>query len=341
MTQTKNPRGVLRPHHKHTSRQHRSGSIVALCLGIGFATIHWLLTKEISVWAIGPNGNRSAASLSPRQYSMALTASDNGPFFRQQDLALYSPPPRPIPTWSPKPLVSRAYPTSARKVSLAPRTYPTTTVTYLAEHEVLHGDRQSRTMALTFDCETGTYSTLKILETLKEEQVKATFFILGKYAYMFPDIVRQIAAGGHEIGNHSFYHPSFTAIAPISATQEIVYAESIIEQSIGKPIEMRYFRFPYGARNNTTKNHAASMGYQSVFWDIDPRGWDPENTSQDVVRHVQNTAHSGGIIIMHCGSWDDANALEEVIQTIRDLDLEPGTVTDVLTEQDKTIPDYP
>jgi peptidoglycan-N-acetylmuramic acid deacetylase len=187
----------------------------------------------------------------------------------------------------------------------------------------------------------GTDSVLEILETLEEKQVRATFFILGKYANMFPDIVRQIAADGHEIGNHSFYHPNFTTITPISATQEIAHTENTIEWAIGKPIKMRYFRFPYGARNNTTRYHAATMGYQSVFWNIDPRGWDPEKTSQDVVSYVENSAHSGGIIIMHCGSWDDTNALDKVIETLRNLGLTPGTVTDVLTEQDKLIPNYP
>jgi peptidoglycan/xylan/chitin deacetylase (PgdA/CDA1 family) len=243
--------------------------------------------------------------------------------------------------WKAKPAFLGEYPAQIRSIPIVPRTYPTHTVAYLAAHEIEHGDRQSQTMALTFDCETGTQSALKILEILREQEVKATFFVLGKYAFLFPDIVRQIAQDGHEIGNHSFYHPGFTAMTPISATQEIIYTESAVEWAVGRHIPMRYFRFPYGDRNNATRMHAASLGYQSAFWNIDPRGWDPEKTSEDVVQHIQATAHSGGIVIMHCGSWDDAHALADVIQAIRDLGMTPGTLTDVLTEQDNAIPDYP
>jgi peptidoglycan/xylan/chitin deacetylase (PgdA/CDA1 family) len=300
-----------------------------------------LFGKKILVRANAPHEKHSTASYSPWLQLTALTADDDGPFFAIQDLAAYTFPQKHISTWGPCFPSSENYPVPIREMPLIPSLYTTHTVAYLAAHEVLHGDPQTHTIALTFDCETGTSSTLKILETLKEEKVKATFFILGKYAYMFPDIVRQIAADEHEIGNHSFYHPSFTSITSISATQEIGYTESAVEWAIGRSIEMRYFRFPYGARNNATRYRAASLGYQSVFWDIDPRGWDPEKTSQDIVNHVKTTAHSGGIIIMHCGSWNDANALKEVIQELRNLGIKPGTVTDVLTEQDKLIPDYP
>jgi peptidoglycan-N-acetylmuramic acid deacetylase len=228
-----------------------------------------------------------------------------------------------------------------KSIPFVPREYPTETVAYLAEREILHGDRQRPYMALTFDCETGSGSARKILEVLRAQQTQATFFVLGKYAYLFPDIVRQIATDGHEIGNHSFFHPSFTAITPMVATQEITYTEAAIDWAVGHHVPMRYIRFPYGGRNDANRLHAAALGYQSAFWDIDPRGWDPAKTVTDVVEHVRHTAHNGGIVIMHCGSWDDANALADVIQTIRDLGMTPGTLTDVLTTEDYDVPNYP
>jgi peptidoglycan/xylan/chitin deacetylase (PgdA/CDA1 family) len=196
-------------------------------------------------------------------------------------------------------------------------------------------------MALTFDCEAGSGSTRQILQVLQENEIKATFFVLGKYAYLYPDIVRQIAEQGHEIGNHSFYHPLFTAITPTTATQEITYTEAAIDWAVGRHVPMRYIRFPYGGRNYTTRLHAATLGYQSSFWDIDPRGWDPTHTVTDVVEHVQHTAHYGGIIIMHCGSWDDANALGDVIRVIREQGMTPGTLSDVLGAEDYEVPNYP
>ena len=168
-----------------------------------------------------------------------------------------------------------------------------------------------------------------------------TFFVLGKYAYLYPDLVWQIVADGHEVGNHSFFHPLFTTITPTVASQEITYTEAVIDWAVGQHVPMRYVRFPYGGRNYANRLHAASFGYQSSFWDIDPRGWDPTKTVTDVIAHVRHTAHHGGIVIMHCGSWDDANALAGVIQVIRELGMQPGTLTDVLGQADYEIPHYP
>jgi peptidoglycan/xylan/chitin deacetylase (PgdA/CDA1 family) len=103
---------------------------------------------------------------------------------------------------------------------------------------------------------------------------------------------------------------------------------------------MRYIRFPYGGRNWRVRTQAAELGYQSSFWDMDPRGWDPANTPEDVVAHVRRTAHKGGIIIMHCHAWDDVRALPGSIQALRDLGLTPGTLTDVLAPADRDVPGY-
>jgi peptidoglycan-N-acetylmuramic acid deacetylase len=149
-----------------------------------------------------------------------------------------------------------------------------------------------------------------------------------------------MVADGHELGNHSFFHPQFTSLTPVSMTQEITYTEAAIAWAVGEYVPMRYFRFPYAGRNLATRRHVAALGYQSSFWDIDPRGWDPEKTAQDVVDHVHKHAHAGGTIIMHCSSIDDLRALPEVLQVISNAGLTPGTVTDALTSEDRDVPGY-
>jgi peptidoglycan-N-acetylmuramic acid deacetylase len=302
------------------------------------------LYKQSLVQADDPQG-ASAEEHPGRAVSrldVALTASDDGPFFSLDNLAVYTPVTRTPPVkWKIKPLLKQVYPAEVKSIPFVPREYSTHTVAYLADREILHGDRQRPYMALTFDCEAGEGSMQKILEVLRAQQTHATFFVLGKYAYLYPDMVRQIATDGHEIGNHSFFHPLFTAITPTVATQEITYTEAAIDWAVGRHVPMRYIRFPYGGRNYANRLHAAALGYQSAFWDIDPRGWDPTKTVTDVVEHVRHTAHKGGIVIMHCGSWDDANALADVIQAIRDLGMTPGTLTDVLTTEDYDVPNYP
>jgi peptidoglycan-N-acetylmuramic acid deacetylase len=319
-------------------------SAYKLSLAIAIALLWLALARWSLVQAgdpIGSGANKPRQPVLPR-HDIALTADDEGPFFTLADLAVYTPVPRTPPIkWKIKPLLKQEYPPEIASIPFVPRTYTTETIIYLAEHEVLHGDRQKARMALTFDCEAGTGSTRQILQVLQEHQTKATFFVLGKYAYLCPDIVRQIAQEGHEIGNHSFFHPLFTAITPTVATQEITYTEAAIDWAVGHHVPMRYIRFPYGGRNDAARLHAATFGYQSSFWDIDPRGWDPTHTVTDVVEHIRQRAHYGGIIIMHCGSWDDANALPDVLHLLRELGITPGALSDVLTPQDYEVPNYP
>ena len=269
----------------------------------------------------------------------SLTAGDNGPYFSLSDLKRL-PPLQKLLSSQIKPPPSMEYPPVLEGIPIAARAYTTQTVTYLAEHEIRYGDRKSEYVALTFDCEVGTNNVLYILDTLREAQAHATFFMLGKYVYMYPDLTRQIVQDGHELGSHSFFHPLFYEISPITATQEIHYTEAAITWAVGETVPMRYFRFPYGGRSDEWRRHVASLGYQSAFWDLDPRGWEPDVTAEDVVAYIQNTVHGGAIIIMHCGCVDDANALPGILRAIQDKGLLPGTLSDVLTAADRNIPNY-
>ena len=283
----------------------------------------------------------AATPILGRAHAIRLSAGENGPYLSLQDLRN-----RPLPSLERllsqtiKPPPAMEYPAILNAIPIVPRAYTTETITYLAQHEIRYGDRQKPTMALTFDCEAGTNSTRKIIQTLREKDVKATFFILGKYVSMFPGIIREIAADGHEFGNHSFFHPLYYDIAPITATQEITYTEAVLDWAVGEHVPLRYFRFPYGRRNDPLRLAVAQLGYQSAFWDLDPRGWEPHVTAGDVVAYIRSTARNGGIIIMHCGNWDDANALAGVIDAIRERGLAPGTLTDVLTDADRAVPHY-
>lgn len=310
---------------------------------MGLALFWSVLLGLALVRADDPQGKDTPKPLAATgRQNICLTAGDDGPFFYYSDLESYVPPPTSPPVkWEIKPPIRQTYPDVIKDTPYVPRQYATETIAYLAEHEILHGDRKRPYMALTFDCESGGASTRRILDVLREEETKATFFVLGKYAYLYPDLVWQIVADGHEVGNHSFFHPLFTTVTPTLASQEITYTELVIDWAAGQHVPMRYVRFPYGGRGYPERLHAAAFGYQSAFWDIDPRGWDPNKTVTDVITHVQHTAHRGGIVIMHCGSWDDANALPDVIRVIRDLGMQPGTLTDVLTPADYDVPNYP
>jgi peptidoglycan/xylan/chitin deacetylase (PgdA/CDA1 family) len=179
-----------------------------------------------------------------------------------------------------------------------------------------------------------------MLDTLRRENVQATIFLQGRFAYRHPDLVRRMRADGHELGNHSFFHPLFTELSTVDMTKEVTYTEAAIAWAVGEYVPMRFFRFPYARRNKTTREHLATLGYQSSSWNLDPRGWDPSRSSQDVIRHIHLHARAGSIVIMHCGSWDDANALPAAIRDLRAQGLAPGTLSDVLRPEDRDVPGY-
>jgi len=320
-----------------------------------YTPVGWLLMSSLLAWLLVGNSFslRSYADIAEQARPSAwpwrpqghgaicIAASDDGPFFTLADLRHR---PRPSQetllsaTIKPPPMMH--YPPELQAIPIAPRSYTTETITYLAQHQVHYGDPQKPVVALTFDCEAGPHNTLRILKTLRQENVKATFFILGRFAYMSPDIVRQIADDGHELGNHSFFHPLFYDISPISITHEITATEAVVDWVVGRHVPMRYFRFPYAGGSDALRMLVASLGYQPAFWDLDPRGWEPDRSADDVVAYMRNAAHPGGIVILHCASQDDVGALPGLIEAIRDKGLEPGTLSDVLTEQDRHIPNY-
>lgn len=308
---------------------HRIALAIALLLVCAFESPH-------GVRADAPQRNHAFVPLSPSvtNRDVCIDPGTGEPCFTLAALSERAS------KWKIAPAVWNEYPAELDAVPLVTRTYSPETIEYLATHRIRYGNPDSKTVALTFDCEIRPTVTMGILDTLRQERAHATFFVLGKFAYQNPDVIRRMVADGHELGSHSFFHPLFTGITPLEMTRELTYTEAAIAWAVGEYVPMRYFRFPYAGENNTTRRHVAALGYQSSVWDIDPRGWDPQNTAQDVVDHVRQAAHAGGTIIMHCGSVDDLHALAGILRVIRDLGLKPGTVTDVLMPEDRDVPGY-
>ena len=268
------------------------------------------------------------------RHPVRLAAGDEGPFFSLEDLAAYTPPARKaVPRWEIRPPVWKEYPTALDAIPVLPRHYTAETIEYLATHRIRSGDPQLRAMSLTFDCESGARNTLRMLDTLREHEVPATFFLLGRYVYQYPELAQRMVADGHELGNHSFFHPLFTEITPITATLEITYTEAAVDWAAGRHVPMRYFRFPYAGRNDALLHFVATRGYQTMSWDIDPRGWEPGKTANDVIEHVRAKAHNGGILLMHCNAVADAEALPEVLQLVREMGMEWVSLHEILVEE--------
>ena len=133
-------------------------------------------------------------------------------------------------------------------------------------------------IAMTFDDGPHPALTPQLLDMLKTRGSKATFFLIGESAAAHPDIVRRIAAEGHEIGNHSWSHPQLTKLKPAALREELERTSSTIAEIIGKPILVMWP--PYGATSDYI-NHPTNreFGMKAILWLVNPLDWKYRNSA--------------------------------------------------------------
>ena len=152
-------------------------------------------------------------------------------------------------------------------------------------------------LAMTFD--DGPHATLtpKLLDLLKERNIKATFFVLGQNAAEHPDILRRMAAEGHEIENHSWSHPDLAKLPQDMLRNELSRTQDILANTITQPITM--MRPPYGALTASQKQWVHdTYGYRIILWDVDPLDWRRPGAAV-VTERILKGARPGSIILSH------------------------------------------
>jgi peptidoglycan/xylan/chitin deacetylase (PgdA/CDA1 family) len=148
-------------------------------------------------------------------------------------------------------------------------------------------------VALTFDDGPHPEFTLRMLEILSQHQARATFFMLGKYAQKYPDIVEKVALDGHAIGNHSWDHPSFPLITSRERRRQIRSCGDALV-----PHGLRIFRPPFGHQTIRTRLDALLLGYQVVGWDIAADDW-LDHDARQIAERVGEKMKPGSIILFH------------------------------------------
>jgi peptidoglycan/xylan/chitin deacetylase (PgdA/CDA1 family) len=168
-------------------------------------------------------------------------------------------------------------------------------------------------VALTFDAGANAAGLPAILATLAAEHVPATFFLTGRFAQLFPDSARSIAAAGGLIGNHTYDHPDLTTLSADRLRQEVLDGAASIRTVTGA-VSLPWFRFPYGAYDAGTLSAVNGLGYAAVGWTVDTLGWKGSSggiTSAIVQQRALGSLRPGEIVLMHVGSNpDDGTTLD-------------------------------
>jgi len=178
---------------------------------------------------------------------------------------------------------------------------------------------------LTFDEGYENGYTGQILDTLKEYNVKATFFITGPYLNKQEELVRRMVEEGHTVGNHTINHPSMPSITDNTKLEnELLDLDRKFYDLFG--VSMKYVRPPMGEFSERTLALSKNLGYTSVFWSFAYKDWETDNQkgTDYAVNTVINGLHPGEVMLLHAVSKDNANALPTIIEKAREMGYEFG-----------------
>lgn len=182
----------------------------------------------------------------------------------------------------------------------------------------------SKKIALTFDDGPHPYYTEQLLDGLKERNVKATFFVLGKHAEQYPELVERMNEEGHLIGNHTYSHMQLSQRNSEAFKEELIRTSELIEELTGQ--EVQYVRPPYGTWD---KKFEKELNMFPVLWNIDPLDWSSKNVA-GIVQKVKNKAKENGIILMHDEYKTTVTAALQIIDELEKEGYEFVTVEELL-----------
>lgn len=196
------------------------------------------------------------------------------------------------------------------------------------EHLVLPEEKKTekKRIALTFDDGPHPIYTPQMLELLKEEQVPATFFLLGENVELYGDVVKEIAKEGHLIGNHTYHHVQVTSLSLEEACKEIQETSDLIEELTGTGTE--YVRPPFGTWNEEMEER---LNLIPVMWSIDTKDWTTQNVDW-IVRETVKHAEDHDIILMHDSYQSTVDAVKRVIEQLEAEGFEFVTVDEIIMD---------
>jgi peptidoglycan-N-acetylglucosamine deacetylase len=176
------------------------------------------------------------------------------------------------------------------------------------------GPVTGREIALTFDDGPHPAYTPQILRILRQNHVKATFFVVGMMAEQYPKLIKAELGGGHAVGNHTYHHVNLTRIPPKYVATEIDACGDVLEAVSG--VRPHLFRPPGGDFDSQVAHISHKLGYTMVLWTDDPGDYASPGTGT-IDRRTLDKISDGGIILIHDGVQETVNLLPRLIQELK------------------------
>lgn len=182
------------------------------------------------------------------------------------------------------------------------------------------GNNEDKTLYLTFDAGYDNGNLSKILDVLKEKDIKATFFVTGDFVVRETELLKRIVCEGHIVGNHTYHHKNITKLDKSRIENELNLLNDKYKEIIGTDIP-KYFRPPEGEFDKRSLTDVKELGYTTYFWSIAYDDWNTKNQKgvDYAYDKIMSNLHNGAIILLHTVSRDNANVLRKVIDDSRAL----------------------
>lgn len=201
----------------------------------------------------------------------------------------------------------------------------------------------TKAIGITFDISWGEETAEPILDILKKEGIRATFFLSSPWVEKHQELVKRMVADGHEIGSHGNRHIDLITLGPEEIEKEILTAQQVLEQVSGQKV--RLIRAPNGAYNNKVIATADKLGYRVIQWSVDSLDWKrpgPEAVVNNVLNGLKpgTGAKPGDIILFHASDSapDTVKALPTVIRELKSKGNTLIPVGQLLNEASSTWP---
>ena len=193
----------------------------------------------------------------------------------------------------------------------------------LQEHNGIGmGNNKDKYVYLTFDNGYEAGYTSELLDILKENNVKAAFFITAHYLNTAPDLVQRMINEGHIVGNHTVNHKSMPDLDDEKIKEEIMNLHTVVYQKFN--YEMKYIRPPMGEFSERTLEIMKNLGYTTTMWSLAYDDWDENKQGREEYgkNKVLSNIHNGAIILLHANSIDNCNILDNCIKEIKQMGYE-------------------
>jgi len=191
-------------------------------------------------------------------------------------------------------------------------------------------------VALTFDTTFGDDYTAEILKVLKENDVKATFFVMGAWAAKYPASLEMIALSGHEIASHSMSHerypdlPAKDVLADAEAAKDYLYKACDVETNM--------IRLPFGAFDDDTIYTLEGDGFVPIKWSLDSKDW-KMILAEQIVERIKKYAKPGDIIMFQNNAGETVKALPGVLKELEKKGLKPVMLSELIPEGEVYVDD--